>query len=342
MSEPGGRRVLKVSEVVRETADAVSVLFDDAGEAVEYRPGQYLVLRIPSDRTGHVARCYSLASSPHRGEAPRVIVKRTRGGFASNWICDNLSGGDTIEVLAPTGVFGPRALDDDLSLFAAGSGITPVLSIAKSVLAQGVGTVDLFYANRDEASVIAAGELQALEEEFSGRLTVNHWLESLQGLPRPSALEQFIEKRPGREAYVCGPGAFMDAVRAAWAKAGRDHSELHLEVFTSLTGDPFSVQEIVVPKDVGDAVPLGVTLEGEEHLLEWPKGVTLVDFLLSKGLEVPYMCRDGECGTCLATCTSGKVSMNGNNLLEEDDLANGVVLACQLVVDGDEPVEVAF
>ena len=166
---------LRVADVVCETADAVSIVFEEGEQALDYRPGQYLVLRVPSERTGSVARCYSLASSPHRSESPRVIVKRTPNGYASNWLCDNLVGGHVIEVLPPTGVFSPAILDVSLLLFAAGSGITPVLSIAKSVLTEGRGAVDLFYANRDEASVIAADELRALEAEFPDRFTVRHW-----------------------------------------------------------------------------------------------------------------------------------------------------------------------
>lgn len=333
---------LRVAEVVSETADAVSIVFDPNGQALDYRPGQYLVVRIPSDRTGSVARCYSLASSPHRDEPPRVIVKRTADGYASNWLCDNLVGGHELDVLPPSGVFTPDSTDADLLLLAAGSGITPVLSIAKSVLAAGSGNVDLFYANRDEQSVIAAAELRALEAEFPDRFVVHHWLESLQGLPRPRALIHLIESLPKREAFVCGPGPFMDAIRSAWTTAGRERSELHLEVFTSLSGDPFDEPPVIEEIDGAETVPLEVTVEGQSHSLQWPKGVTLVDFLLSRGIEVPYLCRDGECGTCLATCTTKNIVMTGHNMLEEEDIANGDVLACQSICEGDDVVRVVF
>src|SRR6266545_1051995 len=125
---------LSVSEVITETADARSLVFDlppDQLEHFTYRPGQFLTLRIPSDRCGSVARCYSLCSSPHVDDRLRVTVKRTLDGYASNWICDNIKPGDTIEALAPAGIFTPKSLHGNLLLLAAGSGITPVLSIIK-------------------------------------------------------------------------------------------------------------------------------------------------------------------------------------------------------------------
>lgn len=342
MSGPTRSLRLRVADVVHETADAVSILFEGNEKELDYSPGQFLVLRVPSETTGSVARCYSLASSPHRSELARVIVKRTPAGYASNWLCDNIVSGSELEVLPPSGVFTPQSLDTDLLLFAAGSGITPILSIAKSVLTEGAGAIDLFYANRDEASVIAAAELCALEAEFPDRLVVHHWLESLQGLPRPQVLARTVESFPEREAFACGPGPFMDAVRASWTAAARAHSALHLEIFTSLSGDPFEEPIIVAEVEAGEVVPLEVSVDGESHSLDWPKGVTLVDFLISRGIDVPYLCRDGECGTCLATCTSGQIVMNGNNLLEEEDIANGDVLACQSVCGGDEPIKVVF
>ncbi|ESV65163.1 3-ketosteroid-9-alpha-hydroxylase reductase subunit [Mycobacteroides abscessus MAB_091912_2446] len=158
---------LKVVEIIRETGDAVSLVFevpDALVDAFRYRPGQFLTLKIPSEQTGSVARCYSLSSSPHLDDDLVVTVKRTDGGYASNWLCDNVGVGDHITVLTPSGVFVPRSLDSDFLLIAAGSGITPMLSIAKSVLLGGAGTVYLFYANRDAQSVI-----------FGPRSTTSWW-----------------------------------------------------------------------------------------------------------------------------------------------------------------------
>ena len=127
-----------------------------AEEEFAYKPGQFLTLAVPTDQTGVAARCYSLSSSPHDGGPLTVTVKRTVDGYASNWVCDNLREGDTIRVLPPCGIFTPASLDADLLLFAGGSGITPVMSITRTALPQGTGRIVLFYANRDETSVIFA------------------------------------------------------------------------------------------------------------------------------------------------------------------------------------------
>ena len=163
--EPLGDHVLElqIAEVVAETDDARSLVFavpdapgdpDIPPERLRYAPGQFLTLRVPSDRTGSVARCYSLCSSPFTDDALTVTVKRTADGYASNWLCDHAHAGMRIHVLAPSGTFVPKTLDDDFLLLAAGSGITPIMSICKSALAEGSGQVTLIYANRDERSVI--------------------------------------------------------------------------------------------------------------------------------------------------------------------------------------------
>ena len=131
---------LRVARVIPETAEACSIEFEvDSADADRfgYRPGQFLTVRIPSDRCGSVARCYSLSSSPHTDGRPKVTVKRTADGYGSNWLCDQIAAGDELDALPPAGVFTPRSLDDDLLLLAAGSGITPVISIVKSALAAG-------------------------------------------------------------------------------------------------------------------------------------------------------------------------------------------------------------
>ena len=157
-------------------------------ERLRYAPGQFLTLRVPSDRTGSVARCYSLCSSPFTGDPLTVTVKRTDDGYASNWLCDNAHAGMKIHVLAPSGTFVPKTLDTDFLLLAAGSGITPMMAICKSALAEGSGKVVLIYANRDENSVIFGGALRELAAKYPDRLTVVHWLETVQGLPSAAAL----------------------------------------------------------------------------------------------------------------------------------------------------------
>ncbi|TSE02192.1 ferredoxin--NADP reductase [Skermania sp. ID1734] len=333
---PHGSRsaVLTVAEVVTETADTNSLVFDvpaDLSEKFAYKPGQFLTLRVPSDLTGSVARCYSLASSPHTDDRPKVTVKRTADGYGSNWICDNVKAGDQLEVLPPSGVFTPKNLDDDLLLFGAGSGITPIISIVKSALAQGSGKVVLIYANRDANSVIFAEELRALAGKHPDRLTVVHWLETLQGLPTAGHLAVLAAPYTEYHAYMCGPAAFMDAVHDALAAMGVPRSRVHAEAFNSLAGDPFidSAPLELSADDEADAATVEVELDGEVHNLQWPRKQTLVDIMLAKGIDVPYSCQEGECGSCACTVLEGAVEMDNSEILDPEDIADGYILGCQ-------------
>ncbi|GLY47450.1 ferredoxin--NADP reductase [Lentzea sp. NBRC 102530] len=305
---------LRVDAVIEETADARSFVLSGASFAV--KPGQFLTVR-----AGEVARCYSLSSAP--GEPLKITVKRTPDGHGSVWMCSSLLEGMELDVLAPAGVFTPASLDGSVVAFAAGSGITPVMSIIRSVLLQGSGRVFLFYANRDESSVIFARELDELARAHPERLTVVHWLESVQGLPSAAGLRAFA--RSCDEAFVCGPGPFMEAAR----KALHDVAVVHVEKFVSLSSDPFSA-EVVAVDDRPDAV-VEVSLDGEEHRFPWPARTKLLDLLLEKGLDAPYSCREGACSACACRLVEGEVKMLNNDVLDSEDIAEGIVLACQSV-----------
>lgn len=326
---------LTVTDVIEESHDARSLVFAVAdGARFDYRPGQFLTLRVPGEQGGAVARCYSLASSPHTDAAPKVTIKRVDGGYGSNWLCDNVVAGQVIEALPPSGVFTPGDLDRDLVLWAGGSGITPVMSILKSALAVGSGRVVLVYANRDERSVIFAAELRDLTARHPDRLTVVHWLESVQGLPRQDQIATLARRFTGGEAYLCGPAPFMAAVQAALAEAGVPRDAVHTEVFRSLTGDPFA-EVAPVPVD-GDAADLQVELDGGKHSLRWPRQATLVDAMIAAGLDVPYSCREGQCGSCAATLLRGRVDMPDTEILEPEDIEAGTILGCQARPASDE------
>ena len=354
---------LRVVDVVAETADAHSITFEVPEEqagAFVYRPGQFLTVAVPSDRTGVAARCYSLCSSPtgRPGEPLTITVKRTADGYASNWICDHLREGDTLRVLPPSGIFTPASLDNDLLLFAGGSGITPVMSITRTALAQGSGRVVLFYANRDERSVIFAGELARLAAEHPDRLLVVHWLESVQGLPGQEQLRAFAAAYSTYEAFVCGPAPFMKLAVAALKELGFPRARRHQEKFVSLGGNPFGdlhVQETAEheildaesdPDDADDVdesgeaqepgpagpVKLEVELDGEDHTFDdWAPGTKLLEHLEAKGVKAPYSCREGECSACAVRLLEGEVRMLHNDVLEEEDLDEGIRLGCQSV-----------
>ncbi|KUI25018.1 3-ketosteroid-9-alpha-hydroxylase [Mycobacterium sp. IS-1742] len=328
---------LTVTDVIEESHDTRSLVFAVAGDVrFDYRPGQFVTLRVPGDQGDAVARCYSLASSPHTDAAPKVTIKRVAGGYGSNWLCDNVAAGHIIEALSPSGTFTPADLDRDLVLWAAGSGITPVMSILKSALAVGSGRIVLVYANRDERSVIFAAELRELTARHPDRLTVVHWLESVQGIPRRDQLTALARRFTGGEAYLCGPAPFMTAVQAALADAGVPRDEVHTEVFRSLTGDPFAEVAPVDTAADGEAADLRVDLDGQQHSLRWARPATLVDVMLTAGLDVPYSCREGQCGSCAATLVSGQVDMPDTEILEPEDIEAGTILGCQARPASDE------
>ena len=346
MPEPRRARVV---EVIQETGDAHSVVLE-VDEAVRhefaYKPGQFLTVAVPSDRTGTVARCYSLSSAPHETDLLKFTVKRTVEGYCSNWICDNVRAGQQLTVLAPSGIFTPASLDADLLLFAGGSGITPVISIAKSALARGNGKVVLLYANRDESSVIFSDDLTALAQKHPDRLVVVHWLESVQGLPGSAHMRAFAEHFTDYDAFVCGPGPFMQGVVEALKDLGFPRERRHQEKFVSLGGNPFGdqVEEIDVDEEApgSDAglrqAPAAVSgdLDGQEFAFtDWQPGTRLLDFLLAKGLDAPYSCREGNCSACACRVVDGEVSLLHNEVLDDEDLADGIRLACQALPVSD-------
>jgi 3-ketosteroid 9alpha-monooxygenase subunit B len=326
-----------VAEVIQETGDACSLVLDvppALAVVFGYRPGQFVTVRVPSERCGSVARCYSLSSSPVAGERPAITVKRTEGGYASNWIAQNVAAGTVLDLLPPAGTFCPGSLDGDFLLFAAGSGITPVMSILKSALSAGRGRVVLVYANRDERSVIFGSLLRGLAAESGGRLVVVHWLDSLLGLPSVAALAALARPYASFDAFVCGPDPYLALVRDALAGLGVPGQRVHVERFVSLAENPF---EAVVPPDAGgpDAT-LSVTLDGVTTQLAWPAGARMLDVLIEAGLDAPYSCRQGICGACACQLAGGKVDMAHNEVLEDADIADGYILACQALALTDE------
>jgi 3-ketosteroid 9alpha-monooxygenase subunit B len=316
----------RVLSVIAETHEAKSFRLQ-APRPLAYKPGQFLTIGVPSER-GTVARCYSLSSAPHEEELS-ITVKRTPRGYASNWICDHITVGDTITALPPSGNFIPPSQDTDLVLFAAGSGITPVMSIAKHVLTQTDRDVALFYANRDAAAVIFAEELRAMSDTYADRFHVVHWLEELQSLPRTADLRRFVAAYPHYSAYTCGPAPFMAAVTDALTPLGFVGDRLKREVFQSLSSNPFQAQDVESDPGAKLARVRGTCNGASFDFDDWPSDVPLLQHLLSKGVDAPFSCRSGECGACIVQLVEGAVEMEQNDVLDSDELADGYRLACQ-------------
>lgn len=322
---------VRVAEVVSETDQACSLVLDIPAELTDvfaYRPGQFLTVRVPLPGGGSLARCYSLCSSPHAGDRPAVTIKRMASGYASNWIADNVTAGTVLDLLPPAGTFTPASLDADFLLFAAGSGITPVMSILRSALAAGRGRVVLIYANPDERSVIFGSRLAELRSAAPDRLLVLHWLDVLTGPPDAAALRELARPYAGYDCYVCGPDPYMAAARQALSDLGVPSKRVHVERFLSLEENPF---EDRAPPEASVAATLTVEIDGKVHTLDWPAGRRMLDVMIDAGLDAVYSCREGVCGACACRLVSGDIEMAHNEVLEDQDLADGYVLACQSV-----------
>ncbi len=321
---------VRVTRVIEETADSRSLEFElpeALAERLRYRPGQFLTLRVPH-QGGWLPRCYSLSSTPLLDEPLRVTIKRVRDGRASNWLCDAVQAGDTLQVLAPAGVFVPRQLDTDLLLFGGGSGITPVLSILRSALLAGTGRILLIYANRDEASVIFRDSLKALASAHPQRLQVIHWLDSVQGIASVSQLAELARPFVSAEAFICGPGPFMDAAVAALQALGMPSAQVHVERFVSLPEEG----EVAVPATGDTRHPssqLSVRLDGEEFEVPCAEGETLLNAMRRAGLNPPSSCLVGSCATCMCTVELGEVQILRNDALDQQEIDQGWTLACQ-------------
>jgi 3-ketosteroid 9alpha-monooxygenase subunit B len=328
--------------VIEETPDARSLVLDlppALGARFAYRPGQFLTVRVPVAGAAGVARCYSLSSSPHTDAAPKITVKRVLDGYVSNWICDHVTPGSELELMGPAGRFVPPSLDGDLLLLAGGSGITPVISILKSALAQGRGHLALLYANRDPQSVIFAAELGRLAEEHPDRLHVVHWLDAEQGPPTGATLEPLLRPYAGREAFVCGPEPYLAVVCRTLRRIGVPAARIHVERFQrdgEDGGAPTDAHPDGERPDDQRIATAEVELNGQLHRLPWPARTRLLDLLIAGGLNPPYSCRQGTCGACACRVVRGEVELLHNEVLEEEDFAEGYTLACQALPRTDE------
>ena len=338
-----GRLRLRVREVIRETEDAASVVFEVPADGFTYRPGQFITVGAQL-ADGIAPRCYSLSSAPDHDPHPAITVKRVVGGQVSNWLIDNAEPGMSVDVIPPAGVFTPRDWTDDFVVVAAGSGITPAMSIIKTALLTHDNAVTLIYANRDEQSVIFASAIAQLQRAHPSRFVVRHWLESERGLPTAVELAPLLSDiGDDRVAYLCGPTPFMDVAHTALDAAGLPSTRIHRELFYSLTTNPFSAaagttsSAPTAPGATADTgVRVTVDIDGETHDVSWPRDAVLLDALLDNGIEAPYVCREGNCGGCEYTLTEGEVSMRVNDTLDDFDLRRGARLACQSTPVSDE------
>ena len=344
---------LKISEVRRESADAVSIAFDvpeaDAGRFA-FLPGQHLTLR--ADINGEdVRRNYSVCVSPFDGEM-RIAIKAISGGVFSNWANQSLKAGDTLEVMPPHGVF-TLDFDPDNQAhylgFAGGSGITPVLSLMKTALAvEPHSRFTLVYGNRDTNATIFLEEIQRLKNRYMGRLSLINILsdelddiELFNGVldeAKCTALCEIIPDLTGiRAAFICGPGPMMDAAEKVLRDHGVSAECILVERFTVDRPSGSLAAKLAVQSEKAAGTQMRVTLDGRTRMVTFDaKAGNILDSARNGGLPAPYACKAGVCATCRAKLVSGTVEMAARFGLSESDIAKGYVLTCQSIPTSDD------
>jgi 3-ketosteroid 9alpha-monooxygenase subunit B len=336
-----GYHALRVKQVVRETGDTRSIVLDvpdELAETFRYRAGQFCTFRVRIGDEQHL-RSYSMSSAPETDDDLTVTVKRVPGGVVSNWFNDCVVAGDVLEVTKPAGVFCVRDGRRPIVAFCGGSGVTPVMSIAKSVLATTRRPVRLLYANRDRQAVIFDAGLRSLLARHGDRLDVRHHFDTDGGFVDASAVGEFAAlAAPALDGdfYICGPGPFMDLVEAALLDVGVDPASIAVEHFDG-PGDAAPPAALgVAPAETDADVPETVTIimGGRKSAIGYRAGDTVLETARRGGLQAPFSCEAGNCATCMAILREGSTTMRANNALTPDEVDEGWILTCQALPRG--------
>lgn len=348
---------LKVLNVQQETKEAVVVSFDvpyELYETFNYKAGQYLTLKFNLNGE-EVRRSYSLCSSPALEEPLRVGVKRVKNGLVSNHINDNIKTGDIVEVMPPDGRFYADVKKDNYKtyyLFSAGSGITPILSILRTVLlTEERSYVHMIYGNSNQETVMFKDELKKLQEEYPDRLILVHslskpkssWFSSKKefefrkGRVDTEAVNWFINEYPpyaqNVEYYICGPGKMIENTKQALKNIDVPDERIFIESFGG--GEVKNTFEGV------ENAQLKAFLGDEEININIKKGQTVLRALLSNNYDPPYSCEGGVCSSCVCKLNKGEVFMRKNMALTDEDVKDGYILSCQSI-PVTENLEVVF
>src|SRR4051812_6210516 len=342
---------LRVAQIVRETAEANSVRFEippELRDRFTFKAGQHLTLRATIDGE-EVRRNYSLCTAPAEGDW-MVTVKRIGGGIFSNWIGDRLKPGDTVEVMPPHGSFTTEfdpANRRHLVGIAGGSGITPVMSLIRTLLREEPNSrFTLLYGNRDSSSIIFLEALAALKDKHLGRFEIYHFLDAedqdialFNGMLDRARCEEAIAHLVPDVAdvdgwFVCGPGPMMDAAEGALLDRNVARDRIHIERFTADRPPEAVSREMAQLQTQAEGVSVSVTLDGRTRRVPFTAS-NILDSARASGLPAPFACKAGVCATCRAKVTSGKAEMAARYGLTDEEVAAGYVLTCQSVPMGD-------
>jgi ring-1,2-phenylacetyl-CoA epoxidase subunit PaaE len=334
---------LKVKNVIQETKDAITIVFEQPAQKIQYKAGQFLTLIVPVQGKD-VRRAYSLCSSPFVDNDLAVTVKRVDNGLMSNWLADNLQEGQFLKIMEPMGQFttefNPKR-KRQLVMFAGGSGITPMLSIIKSILTQEpLSIVSLIYCNRDIESIIFRDELKKWETKYEGRLHVIHILDNApmnwqgySGLLNHEMLTRLFERIPdwGNETtyLMCGPEGMMKNVESLLAMRSIPSSKIFKESFVQGTIDKENKKEVVTVSDSSSkAREVTIRYDGQEYKVMVEPQNTILQTALDQGIDLPYSCQSGLCTACRGKALSGKVKLDEEEGLSQSERAEGYVLTC--------------
>jgi ring-1,2-phenylacetyl-CoA epoxidase subunit PaaE len=333
---------LQISQVSRETDDAVSVTFAVPSELAplfHFHAGQYLTVRRPGDAEDQ-RRSYSLCSAPCEGFL-RIGVREIRGGALSPWLNRDVQVGTAVEVMPPDGQFGllpETGTGRHLLLIAVGSGITPLLSIARQALAEDSrNRVSLLYGNRNLASMMFREDLEDLKNRFLGRFALHCTFSRepqeiplhhgrLDGTKLREFLARLVPPESVDEVLLCGPHAVLEECCAVLREAGVAADRLHVERFGAPVVDGGPTAEIATP----EGARVVVILDGvQRELTLADPSLSILDAARGAGMDLPFSCRTGVCATCRARVMEGEVKMSRNFALLASDLKAGIVLTCQ-------------
>ncbi len=341
---------LKVAKRVQETPDAISLVFEipsNMQSEFAYQAGQFVTLFLDINGAP-LNRSYSLCTSPLVDKEFRITVKKVKGGRGSTYLVDKVREGQTLRVTKPAGhFFKPSLTPTQYFLFAAGSGITPIYSILKTVLAANPeNQVMLAYCNRNEQSIIFGGELPVMEEKHKGRLRVLHLLSQPSGNwpgEKGRCSTDWIAKvlrlktsNLAQEYYLCGPDGYMETVRASLLSLGIDKSKLHEESFAiglqpkapELKSDWTYIGDKAQAKETSGG-KLFADISGETVECEVKEDQSILEALLEAGANPPYSCMDGACMACMAKVQEGIVYQKDPGILSEENIGNHEALTCQ-------------
>ena len=342
---------LVVKEVRRETKDAVSVAFelnDEQRSVFRYTPGQYLTFRAAINGE-EVRRSYSICAAPHEGEL-RVAIKEIEGGKFSTYANRTLKAGDTLESMAPAGNFAWKHEGSAAHVvgWAAGSGITPISAIAKSVLnSDNESTFTLFYGNKNSNSIIFKNELEDLKNAYVDRFEVHHVLSREdQGSDYTSGRldadrvkgynGKFFDVATTTGHFLCGPLGMIEGVSGVLESLGTAKSTIHFELFNTAGATAEAIAKSSSKASANAKVT--VVLDGEETHFEMGPKDYVIDAALDAGADVPYACKGAVCCTCRAKVLKGTAEMVMNYALVDDEVKDGYVLTCQTHATSDELV----